>query len=249
MQLIANLQEQRQEEVNHIWQLIVDYVNGDGTTKQFEKLAAQCFARLGMEDAPRMLRQCEDIKAGKSLTELAEHYRSPLRDVLRWINSPKTFSMMDAEEFVPASMLNRDAANFLMEHARSLRVTLEAQLVLNKTREDATILLRRVFSELGSVVTGICRFILDQVDQHDLDGVPLAEVFPFGLCEREGCGRFFYVKRIGRGKFCSGNCRAAVAKAKKPLEEKAAYMKDYRALKAKQAKRAGRKTATKGRGK
>lgn len=247
MRLIANLQEQRQEEVNHIWQLIVDYVNGDGTTKQFEKLAAQCFARLGMDDAPRMLRRCEDIKSGKSLTELAEYYRSPLRDVLRWINSPKIFSMMDAEEFVPASMLNRDAANFLMEHSRSLRITLEPKLVLNKEREDATILLRRDFSELGSVVTGVCQFILDQVDRHDLDGVPLAELFPFGLCEREGCGRFFYVQRVGRGKFCSDRCRAAVAKAKKPLEDKAAYMKKYRAELARRAKRAAAKTATKGR--
>jgi hypothetical protein len=48
--------------------------------------------------------------------------------------------------------------------------------------------LRHAIAESGSVVTGIFRFMLDQVNQHDLHGEPLAEAFPFGVCEREGCG-------------------------------------------------------------
>jgi hypothetical protein len=167
------------------------------------------------------------------MRELEERYRQPIRAILRWVTRPSVVAD-DLEE-----RMGRDwnAATFLTEQVEELRVTMAFNAALNTEDGSMETHLSRSISESGSVVAGICRFILDQIDRHDLYGEPVAELFPFGLCEREGCGRFFYVQRIGRGKFCSDNCRANVAKSKRPLEEKAAYMREYRAAKAKQAKR------------
>lgn len=232
MTLLANLREEKDEQTAEIWRSILAYANSDNSPKEFGELALLCFARMGVRDAAKVLRACKDLKEA-SMRELEERYRQPIRDILRWVTRPSVVAD-DLEERLGS---DANAAMFLTEHAEDLKMKMAFNAALNTEDGSLETHLSRLITECGSVVAGICRFILDQIDRHDLNGEPLAELFPFGLCEREGCGRFFYVQRIGRGKFCSDNCRANVAKSKRPLEEKAAYMREYRAAKAKQAKR------------
>jgi hypothetical protein len=179
-----------------------------------------------------ILRECKDLRSGISIEQLAEQYRGSLRDALRWIISPTTFS--DAELAAEAMALAAYGAKFLQEHARGLHTQFNPSVIIDKKAKLSIRLLRR-FSNVDSVIAGLCLFILDQIDRHDLGGEPLTEVFPFSLCGRPDCGRLFIVQRVGRARFCSNKCRSAAGKRKKTSEEKAAYMRGYRALKATRA--------------
>jgi hypothetical protein len=81
-----------------------------------------------------------------------------------------------------------------------------------------------------SVVAPVCKFILDQIERHDIGGEELSDVIPIGLCERPECDRFFVIKRTGRRRFCSPTCRSGANQDKMTLEEKAARMRKYRAM-------------------
>jgi hypothetical protein len=91
-------------------------------------------------------------------------------------------------------------------------------------------------TRVPSVITGVCHFILSQMNLNKGRGEPLEELFPIAVCERPGCGRFFVVQRSGRARFCSERCRSATNKGKLTLPEKAAYMREYRAKKKKKKK-------------
>jgi hypothetical protein len=80
-----------------------------------------------------------------------------------------------------------------------------------------------------SVVSPVCKFILDQIERHDTLDEDLSDLFPIGLCERKGCDRFFFRQRAGRGRYCGDKCRAAAYQDKLTLEQKAARMRKHRA--------------------
>jgi hypothetical protein len=79
------------------------------------------------------------------------------------------------------------------------------------------------------VIAPVCKFILEQIERHDIGGEALSDVIPIGLCERSGCGRFFLIERAGRGRFCSDKCRAGAYQEKLTKEQRAARMRKYRA--------------------
>ena len=80
-----------------------------------------------------------------------------------------------------------------------------------------------------SVMAPVCKFILEQIERHDIGGEALTDVVPIGLCGRSGCGRFFVRERAGRGRFCSSKCRASAHQEKLTKEQRAARMRKYRA--------------------
>jgi hypothetical protein len=80
-----------------------------------------------------------------------------------------------------------------------------------------------------SVIAPVCKFILEQIERHDIGGEPLRDVIPIGLCKRSGCDRFFVSERTGRGRFCSDKCRAGAYQEKLTKEQRAARMRKYRA--------------------
>jgi len=85
-----------------------------------------------------------------------------------------------------------------------------------------------------SVVSPVCKFMLEQVERHDIGEERLKDVIPIVLCERSGCDRLFIIERAGRGRFCSSKCRAADYQSKRTKEEKAARMRKYRATRKEQ---------------
>jgi len=250
MALLAKLQEEKNEQIAEIWRGILAYANGDTSPKDFGELARLCFARIGVEDAAKVLRACKDLKEA-SLRELEERYRQPIRDILRWVTRPSVVdpSTDDLEERMG---IDANAAIFLTEHVQDLKVAIAFNAAINTEDGSMETRLSRLITESGSVVAGICRFILDQIDRHDFYGEPLAELFPFGLCERDSCGRFFFVQRVGRGRFCSDACRAKAGAARMTKEQNAKRMREYRAnLKSMVASKPIRvlKSTTKGRAK
>jgi len=253
MPRIANLhegkQEARQAQVGLIWQRLTEYANGDGSEKDFKELARECFDRMGVADAPNVLEECKDAQKA-TIAALYERYREPIQKLLQWLIAPNAFTLSTMDDLMENSMrLSMEVADFLDKHARAYRVEYNIMVEIDQESGSggSSVLLGRTFSNIGSVVTGICRFILEQVDRHDLHGEPISAVFPFGLCERLGCGRFFIVQRVGRARFCSDNCRSLVGKQKVSKEDKAAYMKQYRAEKARQQELAAKKARKSGR--
>jgi hypothetical protein len=88
-----------------------------------------------------------------------------------------------------------------------------------------------------SVIAPVCKFILEQIERHDIGGEALSNVIPIGLCARSGCDRVFVIKRVGRGRFCSSKCRASSYQGKLTKEQRAARMRKYRATRKEQERR------------
>ena len=80
-----------------------------------------------------------------------------------------------------------------------------------------------------SVIAPVCKFIIEQIERHDIGVEALRDVIPIGLCGRSGCDRFFMIERTGRGRFCSSKCRAGAYQEKLTKEQKAVRMRKYRA--------------------
>jgi hypothetical protein len=240
MTLLANRQQTGTEDVELIWRGIVDYANEDSTHSDFKELIIQSFRYMGIEDADKALRKCSDLQDGSSLKELEDGYRKQIRNILLWIIGPSNFGPTEVDPAVKAMSFATDASRFLTEEAANIHFKLHPGMQLDPESGELTVFLHRVLIEIPSVVAGVCHFILQQIDRHDLRGEPLTHVFRFGLCDRNGCGRLFMVRRVGRGRFCSDNCRSAVGKQKMTKAEKAAYMKQYRSAKVLETSRAER---------
>jgi hypothetical protein len=85
-----------------------------------------------------------------------------------------------------------------------------------------------------SVIAPVCKFILEQIERHDIGDEALRDVIPIGLCKRSGCDRFFMIERAGRGRFCSAKCRAGAYQDKLTKEQRAGRMRKYRATRKEQ---------------
>jgi hypothetical protein len=205
--------QKRHDREKRIWSALVEYGN---TGKGFERLVNDGLDWIG-GDAEADLEQSEDIKAGGSLETLAARYRENVRTLLTWLARPE-----DDKAAGPACA-------FLMQHGNSIRY--EWRQADFDPRDKDSSLISEWPEWIVSVVAPLCRFVKDQIDRHDVDGEPLRDVIPIGLCDREGCGNFRVIKLYKPGHiFCSNLCKATFHQSRKTKRAKAQYMREYRAV-------------------
>jgi hypothetical protein len=200
--------QQRDESERLIWAALVEFAN---TGQKLSDLAVLGIELIGghrseLEDV------CRDIRDGAIQETRFTRYREGIRTVLAWLSAP---------EKGPAEK----ACRFLRNHANTIRMVWTRNNYYDpKDPNDPPVLLESP-KKLGSVVAPICKFIKEQIDRHDLRGVPLRDVIPIGMCDRPGCGKFRMIKLYRPGLFfCSNLCKASFHQANKK-EEKAEYMR------------------------
>lgn len=176
-------------------------------------MLSECMNWIGGGDED--VQACLDMKGGASLNELETRHRADIRRVLTWLSAPA--------KHVELSCL---AARFLSVHAAGVRMYIYANGGYKAGADDPLIL--EYPERCESVIAPVCKFILEQIERHDLGSEELREVIPFGLCGRSGCGRFFVRERVGR-RFCDDKCRAGEYQEKLTHEERAGRMRKYRA--------------------
>lgn len=202
----------RRDWERRIWAGLVEYVN---TGERFDRLVSAGLDWIGGGDDD--LEQSEDIKGGAKLEALAARYREDFRTLLMWISRPEH------------SKAAGPACAFLMQHGNSIRYSWQQGDFNSKDRDSA--LISEWPEWFGSVVAPLCRFVKDQIDRHDVDGEPLRDVIPIGLCDREGCGKFRLIQLYRPGHFfCSNLCKATYHQSHKSKKAKAQYMRKYRAM-------------------
>lgn len=204
-----------------IWESLVSYANAhDDRSRAASKeqdvqaLFSNCMDWVGGDKDD--IAECRDMRDGSSMTDLAIRYRSDIRRVLTWLADP-----------VQHTELSPRAARFLSVYGTGIRMDVSANPVFEGKDVDEPLLLEWP-GPCESVIAPVCKFILEQIERHDIGGEPLREVVPIGLCGRSGCHRFFLIERAGRGRFCSDKCRAGAYQDSLTKEQKAARMRKYR---------------------
>jgi hypothetical protein len=230
---LASLQQRRERQ---IWDVLVAYTNagtGGGSAtnaQQFKTLVSASLDWIGGDyDDIQVCPDLEELVASRgvkllssgqaeiepAMKSLADRYRSKIRQVLTWLSDPQQHRDLAVH-----------AADFLRIHGTNIRMHLEANPRYDEG-EDRT-LVSEWPDHIGSVVSGVCRFILDHIERHDDEGERLRDAMPIGLCEKPGCGKFFVIQRVGRGRFCSSLCRSKDNQAHMTKKEKAERMRRYR---------------------
>lgn len=237
---IAKLRERDRR----IWEAVCRYANDglDVTT-----LVAEGMNWIGGDYDDIQL--CEDVKremqaqrlkltssnqpeVQKALESLAKRYRPEVRNVLSWLSAPEQNRKLAIH-----------AAEFLREHGTQIRMHVGGNSSF--VGEDSKLLSEYWPDRIGSVVSPVCKFVLDQIERHDTGNKQLRDVIPIGSCKR--CGRFFLIERVGRKAFCSNRCRSGFRQDQMTPEQKAERMRKYRArVKEIQGKR--KRFAKKGKG-
>jgi hypothetical protein len=156
------------------------------------------------------------MKEGAPLNDLETRYRADIRRVLTWLSDPDQHSELAAR-----------TARFLGVYGASVNMAISANPTFDSDDADEPLLMEWP-EPCKSVVAPVCKFILDQIESHDIEGEALRDVIPIGLCGRSGCDRFFVIERAGRRRFCSDKCRAGDYQEKLPKDERAARMRKHR---------------------
>jgi hypothetical protein len=204
-----------------IWGRLVCYANTQDDpgkavqqkVRDFQTILSMCMDWIGGVDDD--IGECRDLRDGASLQGLEARYRADIRRVLAWLSAPHQHVELSAR-----------ATRFLSVYAAGVRMDISANGDYNAESDDPLILEWPKSCE--SVISPVCRFILEQIERHDIGGEALKDIIPIGSCERAGCDRFFVIERAGRGRFCSSKCRAGAYQGKLTKEEKAARMRKYR---------------------
>jgi hypothetical protein len=200
-----------------IWGSLVSYANAQDdrgkAAPHFQTLLSNCMDWIGGDKDD--IAECRDMRDGTSLNDLASRHRTDIRRVLTWLSGPDQHSELAAR-----------AARFLSVYAVGVRMDISANGDYKGDADDP--LLMEWPEPCESVVAPVCKFILDQIESHDIEGEALRDVIPIGLCGRSGCDRFFVIERTGR-RFCSSKCRAGAHQDKLTKEQRAARMRKYRA--------------------
>jgi hypothetical protein len=204
-----------------IWGSLVCYANAlddrgkapSQKVRDFQTLLRDCMDWIGGDKDD--IAECRDMSDGTPLNDLASRHRADIRRVLAWLSGPDQRSELAAR-----------AARFLSVYAAGVRMDISANGD-HKGADDSLIL--EWPDPCESVIAPACKFILEQIERHDIGGEALRDVIPIGLCERAGCDRFFVIERAGRGRFCGSKCRAGAYQDKLTKEQRAARMRKYRA--------------------
>ena len=205
-----------------IWESLVCYANTPGDRgkaapqkiRGFQTILSKCMDWIGGVDDD--IAECRDIKGSTSLNDLEVRYRADVQRVLAWLSAPN-------RDMVSAGK----AARFLGLHGTGIKMAINANMNFKADAEEP--LLMEWPDICQSVIAPVCKFILDQIERHDIGGEALRDVIPIGLCQRSDCDRFFMIERAGRGRFCSSKCRASAYQDKLTKEQRAARMRKYRA--------------------
>ena len=220
---MAKLAKLRSRELRSwkIWESLVRYANVQddpgrvaSNAQEFQVLLSDCMDRIG--GAKEDIAECRDFKDGASLAELEALYRADVRRVLAWLSAP-------GRDMISAAR----AARFLRLHGTGIKMFIDANTNYKADADEPLVI--EWPESCQSVVAPICKFILDQIERHDIGIEGLRDVIPIGLCERSGCGRFFLIERVGRARFCSSKCRVRLYQDRLTKEQKAAGMRKYRA--------------------
>ncbi len=212
----------RKQWSRQIWERLVCYANAQDDrgkaasqkVRYFQPLLSNCMDWIGGDKDD--IAECRDMKDGTSLDDLEARYRTDIRRVLTWLSAPDQHSESAAR-----------AARFLKLHGTGIKMAIDANINFKADADEP--LLTEWPDACEFVISPVCKFILDQIERHDVWGETLKDVAPIGSCERSGCDRFFMIERIGRRQFCSSRCRAADYQGKLTKEQKAARMRRYRA--------------------
>jgi hypothetical protein len=216
---------QERERVRTIWAGIVDYANADfmeddGAIWRFEILLRECIGSDGA--AIDLLQLIPKPEANDAIGDLenplrywAIHFQPAVRHLLNWLCVAPTNQFFGLE-----------AVRFLEAHKDGMHFGLH--LSADTAVEQNTLRLTPYLRECESAVAPICRFVFEQLWRAQEEKLSLAKVIPVRKCDREDCLRFKLPGRNTSPCFCSDSCRATVARRRKPLEEKAAYQREYR---------------------
>ena len=218
---LAKLQTRKQWS-RRIWESLVCYANAQDDrgkaalqkVRAFKTMLSECMNWIGGGDED--VEACLDMKEGASLNDLETRYRADIKRVLTWLSAPDRHRELAAR-----------ASQCLSVYAAGVRMDISANTSYKADADEPLLMVWPDACE--SVIAPVCKFILEEIERHDLGGEALRDVIPIGLCERLGCDRFFMIKRAGRGRFCSPKCRAANHQSKLTKEERAAKMRKYRA--------------------
>lgn len=227
MAKLAKLQTRKQWP-RRIWASLVCYANAQDDrgkaalqkVRDFQTILSECMNWIGGGNED--VEACLDMKEGAPLNDLETRYRADIRRVLTWLSDPDQHSELAAR-----------TARFLGVYGASVKMAISANPTFDSEDADEPLLMEWP-EPCESVVAPVCKFILDQIESHDIEGEALRDVIPIGLCGRSGCGRFFVRERAGRGRFCSDKCRAGAYQEKLTKEQRAARMRKYRATRKEQ---------------
>ena len=185
-----------------IWRGIIGFANSaDIGSIDFNKLIVLLSLCSGTETSHRgfdFLDKFEDVqsKAGvggdkKAAFEyLSREYHPALKILLQWLCSPGKHKNSGTA-----------AISFLWAKGSGV----ETRPICNRVKfEDYPIFYWKV-SRFRTVMTPICKFILDRIERYHDGELDLDDAIPIRICNREGCEKFF-LQRSGRKKFCSSEC-------------------------------------------
>jgi hypothetical protein len=202
-----------------IWGSLVSFANAQNdrgkTVPHFQTLLSNCMDWIG--GGKDDIAECRDMRDGTSLNDLASRHRTDIRRVLTWLSGPDQHGELAAR-----------AARFLSVYAAGVRMDISVNPTFEGADAEEPLLMEWPYP-CESVIAPVCRFIVEQIERHDIGGEGLSKVIPIGLCARSGCGRVFVIRRVGRGRFCSSKCRAGASQDKLTNEQRAARMRKYRA--------------------
>ena len=210
---MSRLAKSRDDTDRQIWELLTAYANTQGGTGngEFARLVNFGLDWIGGDESD--LEACHDTQK-MGLEALADQYRPEVVRVMTWLSDP---AKQRAE--------SGHAAEFLRKFGTAIVMHIDGN---NSFKGDDDPLVFEWPGQIRSVISPVCKFILDQIERHDIQGEPLRDVIPFGKCERQGCNRFFVIERVGRARFCSNVCRATVHQSGMTKEERAERMRNYR---------------------
>lgn len=208
--------------LREIWEKIVGYANADLSNadyaENFDALYRECLRWIDPGAAGKLkasIPSAFSIEANavfegeQSVEVLVAKHQQDIRNVLRWLSRPGQVGDPDAA---------KDALVFLRRNVESIKWEFHVNDSFDPNRRGAAFYVAMPM-EFPSIMSPFCLFIWRQIGRYREGDGELKEVIPVELCERPGCGRFFIVERLRRGRFCGSNCRAMDWQAKHPSKD------------------------------
>jgi hypothetical protein len=209
-----------------IWTGILGYVNADlsadaqayatllGVLRELTLESAEFGGSQEFKGISFYLSDLANTAARNNFLSLTLHYQRPLRNLLLWLCEPKSHAE-----------LRHDALRLLEFGARgeSWKIDLNENPITQPgwgdfdETKDRPILYFVKEVKYASIVSPVCKFILDYVDDPREKGLPIR------ICKRPGCEKLILPERVGRKEFCSSLCGSRVAQQKKSPVLKADY--------------------------
>jgi hypothetical protein len=210
------------------WRGVVQYVNAqdldDSAYTKFSVLLQFCSEpgfSGGFEGASFVdltLARTQGMTAEQAIQFCCGLYQPKLRTLLSWLCAPDKHKD-----------LSREAIDFLWRNAIGIesKPEINDEADFDAESDTACPIFYWKHTRYKTVMSPICKFILDHVEQYHDGTIDLDEAVPIGQCERPGCGKFFVPERTGKKKFCSQRCCEAT-QPRRSGKENRDYMRLWR---------------------